>query len=277
MTSSQHEHATPRPLPSPWAARRAGDAWTRHHALLCRLALRTPAPPDARSFRSRFMLRMLLGSALCFARRDVAALGLWWRLSSGPIELNLATPWLKAAIEENFGGNHSVAVGGTQLERDERGARRCACATSWCAMPTAPLSRARRRPRSGFPAASLLMRTNCARKASIWSAPKWRCASRPTAASPYSPAPTSGRSRRAAPTQAGRSYCRARPNRVRLQAAADARGVRSSRRCMAWIDGVGETAGRPRPARARSQERQSHCRRPAQRQAMEVRRHQCRA
>src|SRR5262249_60330714 len=37
------------------------------------------------------------------------------------IELNLATPWLKAAIEENFGGNHSVVVGGTQLERDEKG------------------------------------------------------------------------------------------------------------------------------------------------------------
>src|SRR5215467_2329447 len=72
-------------------------------------------------FRSRFMLRMLLGSALCFAVVMIAALGLWWRLSSGPIELNLATPWLKAAIEENFGGNHSVAVGGTQLERDEKG------------------------------------------------------------------------------------------------------------------------------------------------------------
>jgi hypothetical protein len=28
---------------------------------------------------------------------------------------------LKAAIEENFGGSHSVAVGGTQIERDERG------------------------------------------------------------------------------------------------------------------------------------------------------------
>jgi hypothetical protein len=28
---------------------------------------------------------------------------------------------LKAAIEENFGGNHTVVVGGTQLERDERG------------------------------------------------------------------------------------------------------------------------------------------------------------
>ncbi len=67
------------------------------------------------------MLRMLLGSAICFAVVMIAALGLWWRLSSGPIELNLATPWLKAAIEENFGGNHSVAVGGTQLERDEKG------------------------------------------------------------------------------------------------------------------------------------------------------------
>ncbi|MGA7534254.1 MAG: hypothetical protein WBW27_20470 [Pseudolabrys sp.] len=51
----------------------------------------------------------------------LAALGLWWRLSSGPIELDVATPWLKAAIEENFGGNHTVVVGGTQLERDERG------------------------------------------------------------------------------------------------------------------------------------------------------------
>jgi hypothetical protein len=71
--------------------------------------------------RSRFMLRVLYGAAICFAVVMIAALGLWWRLSSGPIELNLATPWLKAAIEENFGGNHSVAVGGTQLERDAKG------------------------------------------------------------------------------------------------------------------------------------------------------------
>ena len=48
-------------------------------------------------------------------------LGLWWRLSSGPIELDVATPWLKAAIEENFGGKHTVVVGGTQIERDEKG------------------------------------------------------------------------------------------------------------------------------------------------------------
>jgi hypothetical protein len=48
-------------------------------------------------------------------------LGLWWRLSNGPIDLDLASPWLIAAIEENFGGYHQVKVGGTQLERDANG------------------------------------------------------------------------------------------------------------------------------------------------------------
>jgi hypothetical protein len=51
----------------------------------------------------------------------VAMLGLAWRLSSGPIDLDLATPWLTAAIAENFGSYHQVKVGGTQLERDENG------------------------------------------------------------------------------------------------------------------------------------------------------------
>ena len=48
-------------------------------------------------------------------------LTLWWRLSSGPIQLDIATPWLASAIEENFGSNHHVAVGGTQIERTENG------------------------------------------------------------------------------------------------------------------------------------------------------------
>ncbi|HUL88233.1 MAG TPA: hypothetical protein VLU23_08635 [Pseudolabrys sp.] len=74
-----------------------------------------------RFLRSRFVRRLFWSSAICLAIVTLAALGLWWRLSSGPIELDLATPWLKAAIEENFGGNRSVVVGGTQLERDERG------------------------------------------------------------------------------------------------------------------------------------------------------------
>src|SRR5262245_45207744 len=51
----------------------------------------------------------------------VAMLALWWRLGSGPIELDVATPWLTAAIEENFGANHRVEVGGTQIERDANG------------------------------------------------------------------------------------------------------------------------------------------------------------
>jgi hypothetical protein len=65
--------------------------------------------------------RLLFGAAIFISLATVGVLGLWWRLASGPIELELATPWLKAAIEENFGGNHSVVVGGTQLERDEKG------------------------------------------------------------------------------------------------------------------------------------------------------------
>jgi hypothetical protein len=71
--------------------------------------------------RMRFLRRLFWGLVICIVFVTVAVLGLWWRLSSGPIELALATPWLKAAIEENFGGHHSVAVGGTQLERDEKG------------------------------------------------------------------------------------------------------------------------------------------------------------
>jgi hypothetical protein len=51
----------------------------------------------------------------------LAMVALWWRLSSGPIELDIATPWLTAAIKENFGGGHEVEIGGTQLERDANG------------------------------------------------------------------------------------------------------------------------------------------------------------
>ncbi len=47
--------------------------------------------------------------------------GLWWRLASGPIQLDVATPWLAAAIEENFGSGHHVEVGGTQIEHTESG------------------------------------------------------------------------------------------------------------------------------------------------------------
>lgn len=46
---------------------------------------------------------------------------LWWRLAAGPISLDMATPWLASAVEQNFGGQHRVEIGGTQLERDGNG------------------------------------------------------------------------------------------------------------------------------------------------------------
>src|SRR5580658_4985963 len=52
----------------------------------------------------------------------LGCLGLWWRLDNGPIQLDAITPWLVAAIEENFGSREHVEVGGTQIERTATGA-----------------------------------------------------------------------------------------------------------------------------------------------------------
>jgi len=71
--------------------------------------------------RRPWVRRSFWGTTLAFAVVVAAIAGLWWRLSSGPIELDVATPWLKAAIEKNFGGKQTVSVGGTQIERDENG------------------------------------------------------------------------------------------------------------------------------------------------------------
>ena len=51
--------------------------------------------------------------AVCFG-------GLWLRLGAGPIGLDIATPWLAAAIEDNIGNGNTVEVGGTQIERAGR-------------------------------------------------------------------------------------------------------------------------------------------------------------
>jgi hypothetical protein len=45
---------------------------------------------------------------------------LWWRLGAGPINLDMATPWLAAAIEDNIGHGNTVEIGGTQIERAGR-------------------------------------------------------------------------------------------------------------------------------------------------------------
>jgi hypothetical protein len=56
---------------------------------------------------------LLVIFATCFG-------GLWWRLGAGPINLDMATPWLAAAIAENIGHGNTVEVGGTQIERAGR-------------------------------------------------------------------------------------------------------------------------------------------------------------
>src|SRR5581483_4760948 len=72
--------------------------------------------------RHRLLIRRVgIGSAIAASIVLVAVLGLWWRLSSGPIQFDVATPWLAAAIEENFGKDHKVHVGGTQIERTASG------------------------------------------------------------------------------------------------------------------------------------------------------------
>ncbi len=49
----------------------------------------------------------------------------WLRLGTGPINLDIVTPWLASAIEENLGKDHTVEVGGTQIERAGRYPHRC--------------------------------------------------------------------------------------------------------------------------------------------------------
>ena len=81
--------------------------------------------------RRRPLLRRLTIATLALVA--VVAIGsgaLWWRLASGPISLDLATPWLTAAIEENLNGRYPRVSGTGQA----RAGPHCgAAATSWCA------------------------------------------------------------------------------------------------------------------------------------------------
>src|SRR5262245_38142217 len=65
--------------------------------------------------------RLIYGGAALATFMLVACGALWWRLTSGPLSLDMATPWLTSAVEERLGGGHRVEVGGTQLERDDDG------------------------------------------------------------------------------------------------------------------------------------------------------------
>src|SRR3984885_15790177 len=46
--------------------------------------------------------RTAIGLGAFAAVMIVGCLALWWRLTSGPIQLDVMTPWLASAIEENL-------------------------------------------------------------------------------------------------------------------------------------------------------------------------------
>jgi hypothetical protein len=71
--------------------------------------------------QSRWMRGFGIGLAAFASACMLVAGTLWWLLANGPISLDIATPWLTAAIAENFGGQFRVEIGGTVLERDEHG------------------------------------------------------------------------------------------------------------------------------------------------------------
>ncbi|MFA6265322.1 MAG: hypothetical protein WC670_06355, partial [Pseudolabrys sp.] len=106
--ASHHTAASPKSA-TKWRTKRARQRWGSFRRGV------------AQALRHRFTRRLFWSFTLTAAVLTVAAAGLWWRLNSGPIELDIATPWLKQAIEENFGAGDQVTVGGTQIERDEKG------------------------------------------------------------------------------------------------------------------------------------------------------------
>ena len=113
-----HEHSTKHR-----AAHPAKHAAHPHHAKASSGRKRWSAwrRGTVRFLRRPVWRKLFWSVTISFAVVTVGVLALWWRLSSGPIELDIATPFLKAAIEDNFGGSQKVTVGGTQIERDEKG------------------------------------------------------------------------------------------------------------------------------------------------------------
>lgn len=77
--------------------------------------------PHLVTHRSPLARRLLIGTGAVVLAAVVSCGVVWWQLGSGPIAIDLVTPWLTSAIEERLGGQHRIEVGGTMLERDEIG------------------------------------------------------------------------------------------------------------------------------------------------------------
>jgi len=95
------------------AAAHRGERWSdgRYLAAYRRLLAR----------HRRLIKRVAIGCGALVGLLVLGCAGLWWRLSTGPIQVDAFSPWLVAAIEENFGSRERVEVGGTQIERTANG------------------------------------------------------------------------------------------------------------------------------------------------------------
>jgi hypothetical protein len=121
MANHDRESTTPRKRESVVHARRRGSsAAPQRGAGLS--GGRSPGSAPTRFVRyRRFIRRIAVGSGVLGGVLLLAFGALWWRLASGPIQLDVFTPWLVSAIEENFGSHERVEVGGTQIERTGNG------------------------------------------------------------------------------------------------------------------------------------------------------------
>jgi Protein of unknown function len=99
--------------PGWWSSRIGAALWWQIAGRFAKLPLRAT--------QSRWMRRIGIGVVAVAVIFVLVAGGLWLLLASGPISLDFATPWLAAAVAENFGKQFSVDIGGTVLERDEHG------------------------------------------------------------------------------------------------------------------------------------------------------------
>jgi hypothetical protein len=120
MASQYSQNATP--------SRDGSVVPLRRRPNLAAIAAELADEPARASYSKRLYLRHRrlirragLGVGVLVLLAVVGCLILWWRLASGPIQLDVVTPWLAAAIEENFGSDRHVEVGGTQIERTENG------------------------------------------------------------------------------------------------------------------------------------------------------------
>jgi hypothetical protein len=125
-----------RKSPSPRGAKKSGEGGAKRSRCgpayvpcqnaegRCQRLLRVYARAARRSLaftRVPWVRRVGFVTAGVFAAVLLVCGGLYWRLSSGPISLDIITPWLTRAIAENIGNQFQIEVGGTVLERDEHG------------------------------------------------------------------------------------------------------------------------------------------------------------